>query len=141
MNIPPKSSNAFPLVHGKPGEGMTLNPLSKKACVIVHPEMGVYLGSCLGLGFWSKLDPVGQAAAATFDSVEDAETFMGAWESGRPAGVTFTEVVPDLGTHASPEACVAAGLDRWDPDASRIQSEDLGIEYQFDDSEFLGVQS
>ncbi len=29
--------------------------------VIVHNEMGVYLGSCMGLGFWTLLDPAGQA--------------------------------------------------------------------------------
>lgn len=40
--------------------------------VIVHEEMGVYLGSCLGLGFWTKLDPVDQTAAVVFDSPEAA---------------------------------------------------------------------
>jgi len=48
--------------------------------VIVHPEMGVYLGSCLGMGFWSCLDCVGQDRACTAESIEDARTHVASWE-------------------------------------------------------------
>lgn len=84
-----------------------------QAFVIVHPEMGIYLGSCMGLGFWSKLDAVGQPSAVTFSSEEDAEAFMASWDDGKPKGVSLVPVIPDDGTYASVAACVAAGLDGW----------------------------
>ena len=45
--------------------------------IIVHPDMGVFLGCVLGLAFFSKLgDAGGQYKAPVFDSEEDAETFV-----------------------------------------------------------------
>lgn len=95
--------------------------------VIVHPEMGVYLGSAIGFGFWSKCDPVGQTAAVTFPNRVMADDAMKAWDSGRPDGATIWPVLADqrstdgLGddgvVYASVAACVAAGLPSWDPDA------------------------
>lgn len=91
--------------------------------VIVHPRDGVFLGEAMGLGFWSKLDPVGQDAAPTFTSVTEAERFMRSWEGGRPEGVVFRAVETDRnGTHASLEACVKAGLPAWDPNAKSLSS-------------------
>jgi hypothetical protein len=81
--------------------------------VIVHPEFGIYLGSFIGLGFWSKLDPAGQDAAVTFPSQQDAEQFMGTWDEGAPQGCQFITVIPDQGEYASVSACVAAGLEAW----------------------------
>lgn len=42
---------------------------------------GVYLGSCLGLGFWSKLDPAGQVSAVTFKSKQDAKNYIASWDN------------------------------------------------------------
>src|SRR5690606_39754669 len=42
--------------------------------VITHPDMGIYLGNFIGLGFWSLLDSVGQNAAPTFDSEDRKST-------------------------------------------------------------------
>jgi len=81
--------------------------------VIAHPSNGVYLGSALGLGFWSQLDPAGQDSAVTFESVEDAESYMATWDSGRPEGVYCVPIMPDKGNYASMAACVAAGLQSW----------------------------
>ncbi|WP_371436218.1 hypothetical protein [Polaromonas sp.] len=83
------------------------------AVVITHPEMGIYLGNCMGLGFWSKIDAVGQPSAVTFVSKEDATEFMKTWDGGVPEGVDFKEVVPADGGFASIAACVAAGLEPW----------------------------
>ena len=83
------------------------------AFVITHPEMGIYLGSAMGMAFWSKLDPVGQPAACTFESQDEAEAFMASWDGGRPEGVGFAPVTPDDGPYASIAACVAAGLEGW----------------------------
>jgi len=81
--------------------------------VITHAEMGIYLGSCMGLGFWSKLDPVGQPSAVTFPSIEAAREHMAFWERETPLEVVFRSVTPDDGFYASIAACVAAGLDGW----------------------------
>jgi hypothetical protein len=90
--------------------------------VVVHPEMGIYLGSAMGLGFWSKMDPVGQVEAITFPDRETAERVMRSWDSGRPDAAVTWPVVPDhridcdasFPSYASVEACVAAGLPAWD---------------------------
>lgn len=49
--------------------------------VLYHDEMGIYLGSCMGLGFWTKLDPVGQNEAVTFESSEQALKHASTWDS------------------------------------------------------------
>ena len=81
--------------------------------VITHPEMGIYLGSAMGLGFWSKLDPVGQPSAVTFASIDEAKEHMANWDGGTPEGVTFAPVIPDSEGYASVSACVQAGLEGW----------------------------
>lgn len=93
--------------------------------VLVHPEWGIYLGSAMGFGFWSKIDPIGQDAAVTFPDAETAERVMASWDGGRPADVTLHHVVADGASadgfgdpgvvYASVAACVAAGLEGWTP--------------------------
>lgn len=82
--------------------------------VIVHPDLGVYLGSCLGLGFWSKMDPVGQPAAVTFPSAEVASSFIaGSLDPAWRNDLTVVEVMADSDGYASIESCVRAGLEGW----------------------------
>jgi hypothetical protein len=58
--------------------------------VINYTEMGIYLGNCLGLGFWSKLDPVGQDAAVTFPSEVEARRHVASWnENNDPASYEY----------------------------------------------------
>lgn len=83
------------------------------AVVIYHEQDGIYLGSCMGLGFWSKLDPVGQPGAVTFHDDQEAERHMADWECGRPDGVTFVQVAADTDGYASMAACILAGLPAW----------------------------
>lgn len=84
------------------------------AVVIYTEEEGVYLGHCMGLGFWSKLDPVDLPGAVTFPSADDAEKHMAEWEGGRPPAASLVPVEPDLSHDcASIEACVRAGLPEW----------------------------
>ena len=90
--------------------------------VITTQESGVYLGNALGLGFWSKEDPVGQPSAVTFKSVQEAEAHMATWDCGRPDHVKFVQVTCDDDGYASIEACVAAGLPRWSADVSHEQN-------------------
>lgn len=88
--------------------------VGKMAVVIYSDIDGVYLGTCMGLGFWSKLDPVGQPSAATFENEAQAEAFMATWDGGRPEGVRFVPVeADDGGTHASMASCMRSGLPGW----------------------------
>lgn len=73
----------------------------------------------MGLGFWSKLDPVGQDAAITFQSVREAKRVVRSWET-RPTGIQYKQVRADItkkdgSVYASIEACFRAGLPGWDP--------------------------
>lgn len=92
--------------------------------VLVHPEMGIYLGCCMGLGFWSNLDPAGQNAAVCFKDEKMAREYMETWDKGAPANVTFVGVTPDefdgSARYASVQACVRAGLPGWSPDAEVV---------------------
>ena len=83
--------------------------------VIYHEANGIYLGSSMGLGFWSKLDPVGQDHAVTFETREEALLHLASWE-GTLTGCLIKPVSVE-GEYAPIEACVQAGLPRWDPDA------------------------
>lgn len=83
--------------------------------VITHPELGIYLGSAMGLGFWSKLDPVGQQAAVTFDSPEQAAAHVLVMDGALLVGWSTHPVTPDDKNYASIAACVAAGLEGWVP--------------------------
>jgi len=84
------------------------------AFVIFTDAEGVYIGHCMGLGFWSKLDSVDQPCATTFPTIQDAAEHMAGWEGGPPPGVSFVPVVPDEpGGFASIAACVRAGLPEW----------------------------
>lgn len=49
--------------------------------LIVSNELGIYLGSFWGLGFWSKLDAAGQDEAVTFKDELDAADHMSEWEN------------------------------------------------------------
>lgn len=85
--------------------------------IIVHPEMGVYLGSCMGFGFWSKLDPVGQTHAVAFADVNEAIQHIHSWDGARaPADYVLLDVGTREAGYASVAECAAAGADAWFPD-------------------------
>ena len=52
--------------------------------VLTHKEDGVYLGSFMGMGFWSLLDSAGQAAAVVFESEEKGRQAIASWDCQRP---------------------------------------------------------
>lgn len=93
-----------------------------EAYVLVSPELGVYLGNALGLGFWSKLDAAGQLDAVAFANPEIAMEFAATWDTQVPNLTcvkvdAFKEILAnsDIVRHfASMKACVKAGLDPWD---------------------------
>ena len=82
--------------------------------VLYQEEMGVYLGSFLGMGIWSKLDPAGQDHAAVFKDSLQATEIIKVWDS-IPEGIRAVPVdVPDDEHYASMATCVASGLPAWD---------------------------
>ena len=51
-----------------------------KRVVIIHRQLGIFVGHSMGLGFWSQLgDAGGQYTAVTFDSEADARGFVSEW--------------------------------------------------------------
>ena len=94
--------------------------------VIYSEELGVYLGHCLGLGFWSKLDPVGQDKAPLFDDEVQAQAHIDSWDEKPTFDYRFVSVeqctldvnpLRSPGPYADIGACVRAGLPSWDPNA------------------------
>lgn len=92
--------------------------------VLYHFEWGIFLGECLGMGFWSLLDPVGQPAACTWATEADALAWCqkhadhSAQAQVRPVAVPVREVQDNGAAYASVAVCVAAGLPGWDPNWS-----------------------
>lgn len=86
------------------------SPIVPRKIVIIHPNMGVYLGHFLGLGFWTLLDPAGQSQAVVFDNVADARAHVASWESqDRPEDYGFHEV-RSTGRYATIPMLIDAGL-------------------------------
>lgn len=83
------------------------------AFLIVHPHYGVYLGSRQGRGYWSKVDSVGQPAAVTFASRQDALDYMASWSVSPPPGIDLLPVEADGPGYATVAACVRAGAPAW----------------------------
>jgi len=93
------------------------------ACVVVHPEHGIFLGTALGLAFWSRLDPVGQPAAPTFASESEAREMLATWVEPPTDNLMFCDVIPDDGIYASVAACAAAGLEPWQDEITPVANE------------------
>jgi len=88
--------------------------------VLFHPDEGVYLGHCLGLGVWSKVDPVGQPEAATFASESEAREHIHSWDSQDlqfNRTIVITPVYTGGAHYATIAQIQAAGLPGWDPNA------------------------
>jgi len=96
--------------------------------VIVHPELGVYIG-CDATGmvdYWSRVNPGRQPAAITFPDRAAAVQAMSSWRPGQLKGAEPWPVVADYKvvhgdrpTFATVDACERAGLPRWDPQQYR----------------------
>lgn len=85
-----------------------------KSVVIYSKRDGIYIGSALGLGFWSNIDPVGQLSACTFESESIAREYISECKNSfNQSDLQFIEVEPDEGRYATVVACVKAGLPGW----------------------------
>lgn len=83
-----------------------------KAYVIKHDELGIFLGTALGLTIWSKLDPIGQTHAVAVESMIEAKHVIFEILRGRE-GLTAVEVDVAMPGWASVAECVHAGLEGW----------------------------
>lgn len=85
---------------------------------VIYSEIdGIYLGSAMGMGFWSKLDPAGQEEAVAFDSTEDAWEFVASWECApqKDTKVVPVQVESEQDFYASMKQIAEAGLPIWNP--------------------------
>jgi hypothetical protein len=80
--------------------------------IAYSPTLGVYLGQCMGLGFWSKLDFAGQEEACTWKNAEDFQEFSENWITPPPEDLRFLGVNTDK-HYATHDECVMAGADPW----------------------------
>lgn len=78
---------------------------------------GIYLGFFMGMGFWSKLDAVGQEEAPVFDSKDDAWKHVISWD-GTPAKDLKTVAVNvknHTSCYATMQDIAETGLPLWNP--------------------------
>jgi hypothetical protein len=85
-----------------------------KRFIINSPSRGVFLGSAMGMAFWTKLDPAGQEFACTFKTESDAKSYMSKWETPPPSDVVLLVIQAAEDDYASIAECVKAGADFWD---------------------------
>lgn len=83
-----------------------------KRFVLYNEEVGIYLGNCMGLGFWSKLDSAGQERACVFETPEQAEAHLASHDDPVKNCVT-REVECDDSNYATISELEAAGLPTW----------------------------
>lgn len=64
--------------------------------VIVHDEMGIYVGNCLGLGFFTLLDCGGQPMVCTFPDEEEARKHIASWDTNNdPNAYRYVSISTD----------------------------------------------
>lgn len=94
-------------------ERTTSQSATEERIVIVHPDVGIYIGSALGLGFFTGLDCGGQDKVCTFPSEHEAREFISGWsDNNNPDMYSFHKVAPIQGTYVGYEELASAGLAR-----------------------------
>lgn len=85
-----------------------------KNYIIYSKDWGVFLGSFLGLGIWSKLDHCNIPKATVFANKKDAEDYVNSWETQPNKDTVFfleAETVDEY--FATIKECVSAGAEEW----------------------------
>jgi len=84
------------------------------AVVIYSPMDGVFLGTWMGMGMWSRYDATRTSKAVVFPDAKAADEHMAMWDGGRLSHLRTVEVLEDeKGQFASLDACICAGLPAW----------------------------
>lgn len=79
--------------------------------LVVSNELGVYLGTALGLGFFTKLDCAGQTQPCTFPSKQEARGHVASWDANNdPDAYAYHELPDDGNEYATIEELEDAGL-------------------------------
>lgn len=84
-----------------------------KGFVLYSEEYGVYLGSFMGMGFWSKLDPAGQTSAVMFADEASIQSFILSLDNPSALPEWYPVEVEAAGEYATIDECVKAGLPSW----------------------------
>lgn len=89
-----------------------------KGWVLYNEEIGVFLGECLGLGFWSQLDSCGQNAAITFPNKTEATKMISHMKQNDTnlAKLAISPIlveVDDGDNFATIQSCMRAGIPGW----------------------------
>jgi hypothetical protein len=87
-------------------------PLKCMRYVLYSKEYGVYLGACMGFGFWSKLDAAGQTHAVVFDNPTQVREVVLSWDEMPPDWVAMP-VMCERPDYASSMECAQSGLPGW----------------------------
>lgn len=94
--------------------------------LLTHPEHGIFLGTCAGLGFWSAVDPAGQDEAPTFPTEATIQAHLDSWDEP-PVGperlrykaheviIPRSRINKDGSAYATLADVREAGLEPWDP--------------------------
>jgi hypothetical protein len=88
-----------------------------KQYVAKHKEWGVFLGSFLGMAFFSKVDSAGQDSAVAFREEAEAREYMTKQLKQEEADFAFVPVECGSYDYATIDECEAAGVERWSPEA------------------------
>lgn len=97
------------------------------AYVLVSQSLGVYLGSFLGLAFWTLLDPVGQTEAVAFETPTLVQEFHATHLHSEPNDVFCCEVsVLPIG-YATRAACLEAGITQWPLEETVVETKDSAL--------------
>lgn len=84
-----------------------------KRIVIVHDEMGIFVGGAMGLGFFSMVDTGGQCVACLWDTEEEAREFVDEWKPKQdPDSYRYVEVEAVL-EWATVRELISAGLGQY----------------------------
>lgn len=90
--------------------------------LLVHPELGVFLGEDNGIRIWSLLDPVGLEEAPTFPTEGEALRYLETWGVApgalprvTPVALHLRQVQDNGAAYATRGQCRAAGAPDWNP--------------------------
>lgn len=81
--------------------------------VLYSKEAGVYLGHCIGLGFWSNWDCAGQEYAVLFDEPTFDGHMKGLEESAENLKAKFIGVPTAAENYISEKELVSLGFKEW----------------------------
>lgn len=93
--------------------------MSYQGYILYTEDKGIFIGSFLGLGFWSKLDPVNQTHAIVFESKEIAEQLISEWLT-HPGNFKLIPIQTQELGYASLEEISAIGLPIWSSDSPAV---------------------